>query len=232
VRCAEYGWRFCVGRRNKSFSRQLGLPPALEGAEDTGCSGDLDDFAGDEGSDGHGPCCGSVVMGVVGEPAYAEKEDRQSGDGGSDEGAPESRGDVLHGAHDPAGSGCGERVGKEIAAVRAEQMCDAAGSVWGEDGQADGAFDEVEDHRGEAGDGAEKHADEQDGEVLECERDRREGKRERDMSAGGDERGRTNDEKGLAGEGVLKRSGAVAEAELRGDSGLHRAGPFVLEELG
>ena len=51
------------------------------------------------------------------------------------------------------------------------------------------------------------------------------------MGAGGYEGGRADDEKGLAGEGFLKRSGAVGERELRGDSGLHRASPFALEAL-
>jgi hypothetical protein len=220
------------GGEIRALGYQLRPPPSLEGAVDAGSSSDLDDFSGNERGDGHGPCCGDIVMGVVSEPACAEEEDWQGSSGGGDEGAPESCSDVLHASHDKAGSNCCDRVGEEIAAVGAQQMCDAAGSVWGEDGKAGSAFDEVEDHRGEARDGAEKHADEEDGEVLECERDRREGKRERDVSAGRDERGRTNDEEGLAGEGVLKRSGAMADAELRGDSGLHRAGPFVLEELG
>ncbi len=69
----------------------------------------------------------------------------------------------------------------------------------GEDRKSQGAFGEVENHRGEAGDGAERHADQDDGEVLEGERDGREGQWERDVSAGGDEGGRADDEKGLAG---------------------------------
>jgi hypothetical protein len=44
-----------------------------------------------------------------------------------------------------------------------------------EDRKSEGAFSEVENHRGEAGGWAERHADEDNGEVLEGERDWREG---------------------------------------------------------
>jgi hypothetical protein len=213
-------------------SRRLGLPPALEGAEDASCGGDLDDFARKERGNGHGPRCGGVVMSVVGEPACADEEDGKGGCDGGDESASEPGGDALHGAHDPSSSGGGKRVGEEITPIGAEKMRDTARGIRGEDWQAKGAFGEVENHREEAGDGAECHADEQDGEVLERQGDRRERKREGYVSAGGYEHSRSNDEEDLAGEGFLKRSGAVGESELGGDGGLHIAGPFVLETLG
>ena len=210
----------------------LELPPALNCAEDAGCGGDLDDLAGEKRSNGHGPGCGGVVVSVVGEPACAEEEDGKGGGDGGDQSASEARGDALHGAHDPASSSGGKRVGEEITSTGTKQVCDTAGGVRGEDWQAKGAFGEVENHRGEAGDGAECHTDEQDGEVLKRERDRREGERKGDVSASGYERGRPDDEQGLAGKRFLKRSGTVGEAELGGDGGLHRAGPFVLEAIG
>ena len=71
------------------------------------------------------------MVGVVGEPASAEEKDGQGGGGRGDEGASEARGDRLHGPHDPAGGRCGERVGEEKAAVRAEQMSYADGADWG-----------------------------------------------------------------------------------------------------
>ena len=40
----------------------------------------------------------------------------------------------------PIGSCCGQRVGKEETAVGAEEMCDASGSVQGEDRQAPGSL--------------------------------------------------------------------------------------------
>jgi hypothetical protein len=110
-------------------------------------------------------------------------------------------------------------------------VCDTAGSIRSEDWQAEGAFGKVENHCGEARDRAKRHADEQDGEVLKRQRDWCEGEWKRDVSAGGDERGRAHDEEDLACERFLKRSGALGKAELGGDGGLHRAGPFVLEGL-
>src|SRR5277367_5348616 len=164
-------------------------------------------------------------MEEMGEPAWAEEKDREGRGGCGDEGASEAACDGLHGAYDPSGGCCSERIGEEKAAVGAEQMSDAAGCVRSEDGKTEGAFDEIKDHRGEACDGAERHADEEDGKVLKRERDRREGKREGDVSAGGYKCGRGKDEDRFAGEGFLKRSGA-GEAELGGDGGLHRAGSF------
>jgi hypothetical protein len=72
-------------------------------------------------------------------------------------------------------------------------MSDACGAAaWGEDRKSEGAFGEVENHRGEAGDGSERHAYQDDGEVLEGERDGREGQWKRDVGAGGDEGGRAD----------------------------------------
>lgn len=170
-------------------------------------------------------------MGVEGEPAGSKEKDRQGGCCGGDEGASKACCEGVHRARDPPGNCCGKRVGEEEAAVGAEKVGDASCSVWGEDRQAHGSFDEIEDHCGEAGDGAEEHADEENGEVLKGERHRREGKWKRDVSAGSNEGGCSDDQHGFAGEGVLKRSGA-SEAELRGNCGLHRGVPFVLEGLG
>jgi hypothetical protein len=205
---------------------QLGFPPALNCAEDASCGSNLDDFAWDERGNGHGQRCGGVVMSVVVEPGCANEENRKSGDDGGDQSASKARGDRLQSANDPSCGCCGQRVGEEKAAVGAEQMGDAAGSIRGEDRQAKSAFGEVKNHCGEASDRAERHADEDDGKVLEREWDGREGKRKGDVCAGGYERGRTKNEESLAGEGFLKRSETVGEAELGGDGGLHRAGSF------
>ena len=119
-------------------------------------------------------------MRVVGEPACTEEKDRECRCGCGDHGASEAGGDGLHRTNDPASSRCGERVGEEIASVGAEKMRHAACGVWGEDWEANGTFDEIEDHRGEASDRAKHQADQDDSEVLESERDGGEGKRKRD----------------------------------------------------
>ena len=76
--------RVCVialtwGGDARDSGRGLGLPPALESAVDTGCSGDLDDFAGDEGSDGERPCRRGSEMKQVGQPTGAEEKDGKRG---------------------------------------------------------------------------------------------------------------------------------------------------------
>lgn len=205
---------------------RLCFPPALERAGDAGCCCDLDDFTRDEWSDGEGPCRGGAVMSVVGKPTGAEKEDGKGCGNGRNEGAAETRGKGLHDADDPACDCGGERVREEEAAVGAEQMGDASGCVGGEDRKADGAFDEVENHRRKAGDRAESHPDEENCEVLQSERHGREGKGKRDVGAGGHERCRTNNEERFVGEGFQKRSGAAREAELRGNGRLHKADSF------
>src|SRR5882724_12533005 len=125
-------------------------------------------------------------MTVMGEPACTEEEDGQGRDGGGGEGASESCGQRLHGAYHPAGGRCGQWIGEEKAAVRAEQMSHAGGSATrGEDRKSKCAFGEVENHCGEAGDGTERHAHQNDGEVLEGERDGRERQWERDVGADG-----------------------------------------------
>ncbi len=107
-------------------------------------------------------------------------------------------------------------------------MGDPSSGVWGEDGQTYCAFEKIEGHCRKAGDGAEEHANKDNGEVLECERNRREGKWKRDVSAGSDEGGGPDNKEGLSSEEVLKRSSAMGKAELRGDCGLHRGDPFLL----
>ena len=107
----------------------------------------------------------------------------------------------------------------------------AGAATGGEDRKPKRAFREVENHRGEAGHRAECHADQDDGEVLEGERNGREGKRKRDVGAGGYERGRADDQEGFACKGFLKRSGTVGEADLGRDSGLHRAVLSRLEAI-
>jgi hypothetical protein len=92
----------------------------------------------------------------------------------------------------------------------------------GEDRKAKGTFSEVKNHRGEAGDGAERQAYKDDGEVLQGQGDGCEGEWKGNMSANGNEGGRADDEKRLTGEGILERSGTKGEAGLRGDSRLHR----------
>lgn len=92
----------------------------------------------------------------------------------------------------------------------------------GEDRKAKGTFREVKNHRGEAGDRAERHAHQDDGKILQCEGDGCKGQWKGDMGANGYECGRADDEKRLAGEGILERSRTMGEAELRGNSRLHR----------
>jgi len=210
----------------------LGFSPALEGAVKTGCCGDFDDLAGEKGDDGEAPGRGDAQMKEVAEPAGSKEEDRQGGGGRGDESASKSRGERLHCANDPSRGRCSQRIGEEKTAVGAEQVCDAAGGVWSEDGQAERAFSEIEHHCGEAGDGAERHADKDDGEVLERERDGCEGKRERDVRASSYERRGADDGEDFAGKGFPKRSGAVGETELRGDGGLHRTGSFRAVRFG
>src|SRR5271170_4742906 len=164
----------------------------------------------------------------MGEPACPEEEDGCAGDGGGCEAGAERGGDALHDADSPT-SGCrGQRVGEEVACVGPEQVCDTADAVRSEDGEAHRAFGEIEDHRGEAGYGTEQHADEDDGEVLQGEGYGSEGERQRDVSADGHEGTGCDGEDDFAGEGFLKRSGAVGETELRGGGGLHAGDPFAL----
>jgi len=105
-------------------------------------------------------------------------------------------------------------------------VSDAASSVRSKDGQADGSFGEIEGQRREGCHGTERKTNEQHCKVGENERHRREWKRQGDMCADGDESGGSDDEERFTGEGVLKRSGAMSEAELGGNGGLHGAGPF------
>jgi hypothetical protein len=203
-----------------------GLSPTLEGAEDGRSGGDLDDLTRDKGSDGEGPRREDSEMEEVGEPTGAKEEDGKGCAGGGDKSAPEASGPGLHNADEPTGCCRGERIGEEETAVGTEQVGYASRSVRSKDRESEHTFDEVEDHCGKAGDGSEGQANEDDREVLQRERDGREGKRNGDVSAGGDERSGSDSEKGLAGEGLQERSRALGGAEVGGDGRLHRADSF------
>jgi hypothetical protein len=83
-------------------------------------------------------------------------------------------------------------------------MGETPGSVWSEDGHAEGTFDQVKDHGRETCEWAKKHTDKQDGKVLEGERNRRERKRQRDVRTRSNKCGCTNDEESLSDERILK----------------------------
>ena len=68
------------------------------------------------------------------------------------------------------GGGGGDGVRHEVSAGEADELGDAAGEAGAdvEDGQAGCAFSEIHDERGAGGRGTEGEADEQDGEIAEC----------------------------------------------------------------
>src|SRR5260370_874859 len=177
--------------------------PAPDRAEDAGGGGDFDDLSWNERRDREVPCGGGREMRDVGEPSGAEDEGGKAGLFAGDDSIGEAGAGGADGAGEETCAGRCERIGEEVACGGAEQLGYSAGAVGGEDGQARGAFGEVEEHRGEPGGGAEQHADEDDGEGLEGERYERERERQREVRAERDQSG------GGYGEGQADREGVV-----------------------
>jgi hypothetical protein len=162
------------------------------------------------------------------EPGDSESEYRHARDDAGGDGVSEAGLEETEVAREEAGACRGEWIGDEEAAGGADKLCYASEALGAEDGESGCAFGQVEHHRGEAHDGAEEHADQDDGEGLEGKRNDGEGKRHGDVRTDRDELSCSNREDNFAEERVLKRRGAMRERQRVWESGLHAAIPFGL----
>ena len=142
----------------------------------------------------------------------------EAGDGGSEEGAEEG----LE-TREARGRRRRRQPGrlKRKPAVGPIEVGKAGEAGGGEDREAGGAFEEVEDHGGAAGDRAERHAEEEDAEGLHGGGDEM---REGDVGAEGHEGG-CGDDGQAAGEGGRLRPGRRLERACMGGEG-HGGEPF------
>src|ERR1700727_1654228 len=123
------------------------------------------------------------------DPKRSEREDGYTGDDAGDDAVSEVRGEETDFAGEEASACRGEGVGDEEAAGGADELSYSSQAVGAEDGEAGCAFGEVEHHGREAHDRTKEHADQDDGEGLEGERNEREGKWHGDVRTESDELG-------------------------------------------
>jgi hypothetical protein len=164
------------------------------------------------------------------EPTRTEGEDDDGCGDSRGDGCSETRPVAPRQVAGKSGYRGGEWIGEEISSAGSKQMRDACWSLRGEDGQSQSAFGEVEGQGREAHDRTEHHADEQDGEVPEAERNRRERQRKRDVGAHGDHCGGGDGDADSSGDGLREAVRSLPQSWASWGERkccVHQGDPFV-----
>jgi hypothetical protein len=193
----------------------------LKCAEDSSGSDDFNGFTEKKRSDRKVPYRNGSQVQQVSQPASAKSKEDDAGANACNDGSAESRYEARREAHSPAGNCRSQRIGKEKAGGRAEQLCDAAGPLGAEYRQPCGAFGKVQEHRRKTGNWTESHANKDDGKRLERDGHGREEEWDGYMRAHGNKRSSGNAETDATWQGLVEWPGALHQAGMRRNKGLH-----------